>query len=158
MSKTLDMICKCRDLLTKEQAHKLPYFTGTNGLFDKTTERINQEVIRKTNDTKREIDFTAQDLREWAQDIKALLKRWDYQLDAVRGTKALLKEVRASQDGRVQFDDFSNKHILPTIELRRDSIVGLYRTLSIIEHHAIYLYFLEAIAKDELALKYTERF
>lgn len=154
MARTLDMLCKCRDALTKYPPERLRTYTSRGNLFDQTIDLIHRQICKKSEDKTRILDFTAQDLIEFSEDIQAVLKRWETNLNPKKNIKALLKTV---VDGKLSLHDFCNR-TTEIMALRRDCIAGLTRTLSVLEYHSVYLYFIEESQGDELALKCTERF
>ena len=153
MGKLIDKICKCRDILTKHP-EKLRGYTGASSLFDSTVDDIHSQLRRKALDYSRELEFTSQDLMEFAQDIQALLKKWETALCPKKNIKALLK---AKVDNKINLDPFTEEKT-KIMALRRDTIECLTRTLSVLEFHSVYLYFLEAASKDEWAMTMTQRF
>lgn len=153
MTRTLDMLCKCRDAII-QYPERLPTYTSKGNLFDKTIDMIHRQICKKSEDKTRTLDFTAQDLIEFSEDIQALLKRWETNLNPKKNIKALLKTVK---DGKLSMHDFCDR-TTKIMALRRDSIEGLTRTLSVLEYHSVYLYFIEETQLDEFALKFTQRF
>lgn len=154
MSRTLDMICRCRNILADKSLKGLRIFTSNGSLFDKTTTAITFQMDKKAKDYNRDLDFTSQDLMEFAEDIKKVLKRWENEMVPQKNIKALLKTV---VDGKLNLDPFC-KEKCEVMSLRADTIEGLVRTLSILEYDAVYLYFLEEASRDTFALKHTKRF
>lgn len=153
MGNLIDKICKCRDILT-QSPEKLRGYTGPGALFDSTIDDIHSQLRRKATDYSRQLEFTSQDLMEFAYDIQGVLKKWETALCPKRNIKQLLK---AKEDNKINMDPFTNEKT-QVMALRRDTIECLTRTLSVLEFHSVYLYFLEAASKDEWAMSMTKRF
>lgn len=152
MTRVLDCICKLRDVLENKDYKMLAFHRRTiQTIFDEVT----RHVKRKGKDYKYELDFTSQDLRELAQDISDTFKRWDQVLNPEKNIKRMMKEDL--KDRCMNLNPYLERAI-PVMEFRRDYGQVLTELRSIIEHHAIFLYFLEEASKDEFALKYTKRF
>lgn len=151
MSRVLDLICKCRDVLA-DRPEKLRGYVGTGALFDQMVDCAHREIARKSHDHKRELDFSSQDLMELAQDIQGVLKRWEDKMNPKKNIKNLLREVK---DGKLSFHNFTEEKT-QIMALRRDTIVGLTKTLSVLEFHSVFLYFLEETAQDDI-IKYLDR-
>lgn len=154
MTRTLDMICKCRDILTEKDLPRLRGYTGNGNLFDQTIKAIQIQMDKKAEDYSRNLDFTSQDLIEFAEDIQAVLKRWETHLNPAKNIKALLKTVK---DGKLSLIGFCES-ATNIMAFRRDTIECLIRTLSILEYFAVYLYFLEEASNDRFALTHTKRY
>ena len=146
----IDNICKLRDALSSKEYHKLVYLMP---LFKAVFNEMHRHLVRKTKDYKYELDFTSQDLRELAQDIRSLLKRWENLTSPEKNIKALYKTV---QGEKLNFNTFTEK-MIPILTARRDNIQMLYELLNLCEYHAVFLYYLEIASEDEFALKCTER-
>lgn len=153
MAKLIDKICKCRDILTK-CPEKLRGYTGHGALFDSTVDDIHSQLRRKAQDYSRELDFTSQDLMEFAYDIQGVLKKWETAMCPKRNIKQLLKTM---QDHKINLDPFTQEKT-EIMALRRDTIEGLTRTLSVLEFHSVYLYFLESASGDKWTVEHTKRF
>lgn len=147
MTNVIDNICKCRDLLEGD-LNKLPYALR---VFNMTIDDIHRNIRRKGQDNKMSLDFTSQDLMEFAQDIRKVLDGWEDAMDPEKNIKGLLKEVKDGKLSLIEFCDVKTK----VISLRATCIEMLVRTLSILEYHAVYLYFLEETSNDT---KYSVRF
>lgn len=153
MTKLLDKICKCRDILTK-CPDKLRGYTGHGALFDSTIDDIHNQLRRKATDYSRELDFNSQDLMEFAQDIQSVLKKWETSLCPKKNIKKLIASV---VDKKLNLDPFTNEKT-EVMALRRDTIECLTRTLSVLEFHSVYLYFLESASGDKWTVEHTNRF
>lgn len=150
MSNLLDNICKLRDILEYKDYKKLPYIRNlSKAIFDE----IHLNIKRKATDYKYELDFTSQDLRETARAISDTFKRWDNIMCSDKNIKKLQKTVK---DGKLCLDDFMNE-VLPIMEYRRDYTQVLTELRSLLEYHAVYLYFLEYASNDTFAIEHTER-
>lgn len=156
MAKLIDSICKLRDLMVDGKPHELRQAFGSNGLADRIIQRTSQEIKRKFNDRSRELEFTYQDLAELSDDGYALLQRWTDAIDGREHIKRIVKEV-ANGNRDVNFNSYSEKHVLPWLALRRDCIVHLYELLSVLNHHLVFLYLLEEVSKDD-AREFTIRY
>lgn len=152
MTKLLDKICKVRDLVTSKDYSKLKFY---NMEILKLKEEINRQITKKTNDYSYQLDITSQDLRELAQDIRSLLKKWEVAMSPEKNIKKLLKEVDA--DDKIDMDNFY-KRVIPIMTARTESIQTLTEFLNIVEFYATFLYMVEEASNDKFALKYTERF
>lgn len=152
MSRLMDAICRMRDVLENKEYNKL-YFC------DLQMKIIFQEVTRhlrkKGDDYSYELDFTAQDLRELAQDISDTFKRWDNELNPEKNIKKMKKEN--IKDGVMNLDPYLER-AMPIMKLRRDFVQPLTELRSLIENYSVYLYFLEEASRDEFALRCTKRF
>lgn len=146
----IDNICKLRDALTSKDYKRLVYLRP---LFQSVFNEMHRHIARKTIDYNYELDFTAQDLRELAQDIRSLLKRWETEMNPEKNIKALYKTVK---DQKLDFNSFTNSKI-PILVARRDNVQILYELLNLCEFHSVFLYFLEEASEDKFALTYTER-
>lgn len=151
MSKLLDKICFIRDLVTSKEYGKLKFHKMK---MYEVKEEIHRQIKKKHEDPKYELDFTAQDLRELAQDIRSLLKRWETLMCPEKNIKELLKKVKNNQ---IDMDPFFTKTI-PIMTARTEAIQPLTELLNMLEYHAVYLYMLEEACNDSLALNYTKRF
>ena len=82
MSKIIDNICRARDILQirdiSELNKKLKF---QRSLFQAIFNECHRHLSRKTKDYSYELDFTSQDLRELAQDIRNVLKRWESEMN-----------------------------------------------------------------------------
>lgn len=148
MSKLLDKICILRDIIADEEYDKLRFHTAT---MLSLKEDIHRQLKKKEVNPEHEIDFTSQDLRELAQELRQTLKYWDDIMcpdDNIRKIKVTNKII--------DMTEFSNTTI-PVMVARSDSIKSLIELLNIIEYYAVYLYYVEIATNDELVLKCTER-
>ena len=153
MTQVLDNICKCRDILAGD-AEKLPRYVKDGALFDKTVNEIHRHISRKSSDYSYELDFTYQDLVEFAEDIHRVIDRWDTHMCPKKNIKALLKTVK---DKKLDLKPFCDTRV-KTISLRKECMEGLIKALSVLEYHSVFLYFIEEASRDEFALNFTERF
>ena len=148
MSKLLDKICILRDIIADKKYDKLRFHTAT---MLSLKEDIHRQLKKKEVNLEHEIDFTSQDLRELAQELRQTLKYWDDIMcpdDNIRKIKVTNKII--------DMTEFSNTTI-PVMVARSDSIKSLIELLNIIEYYAVYLYYVEIATNDELVLKCTER-
>ena len=150
MGNMIDNICKLRDALISKDYNRIVHLKP---LFISVFNEMHRHLVRKTKDYNYQLDFTAQDLRELAQDIRSLLKRWETAMSPEKNIKALYKTVK---EQKLNFDSYSER-VIPILIARRDSVQMLYELLNLTEYHAVFLYFLEIASEDELAIKYTER-
>ena len=150
MSHVLDMICKCRDILIGDPARIKNY----SSVFDKVIDEIHRQMSKKSKDYDRELEFTSQDLREFADDIRNVLKHWEDEMDPEKNIKKILATVK---DNKIDMTGFCEEKTA-VMSQRRDCIEVLTRTLSILEYHSVYLYFVEEASHDEFALEYSVRF
>lgn len=150
MARITDNICKLRDILENKDYKQLIY---SQKLIKNIFDEVHRNMARKSLDYNYQLEFTSQDLRELAQDISSTFKRWDDKLCPEKNIKGLLKVV---EGGKLNFEQFT-KETTPYMEYRRDNIQILTELRSLLEYHAVFLYFLEEASNDEFALKYTER-
>lgn len=151
MTKLLDKICKVRDLVTSKDYGKLKFY---NMEILKLKEEIHRHIAKKTKDYNYELDFTSQDLRELAQDIHSLFKKWDTALCPEKNIKKLLKDMK---DNQININPFYEQAI-PIMTARIENTQALTELLSLVEFHAVFLYMGEEASNDKFALEYTERF
>lgn len=116
---------------------------------------VHRHIKKKGDNYKHELEFTSQDLRELAQAIGDTIKRWDTELNPEKNIKRMKKENL--KDRTLDLGPYLNRS-LPIMTLRRDFIQELTELRSLMEHHSVYLYFLEEASNDEFALRCTERF
>lgn len=116
---------------------------------------VHRHIKKKGDNYKHELEFTSQDLRELAQAIGDTIKRWDTELNPEKNIKRMKKENL--KDRTLDLEPYLNRS-LPIMTLRRDFIQELTELRSLMEHHSVYLYFLEEASNDEFALRCTERF
>ena len=146
MTKLLDNICKLRDILEYKQDSKIVF---AHKIINDLTEELTRQAIKKAKDYSYDIEFTSQDLRELAKDIRDTFKRWGYQTNPER----LIKKFK----GQTQIDlSEVNATLDKYLRYRNENIIPLSRLLSICEGHSVILYFMELDSDDEIA-KYTER-
>ena len=151
MTKLLDKICKVRDLVTSKDYGKLKFY---NMEILKLKEEIHRHIAKKAKDYNYELDFTSQDLRELAQDIHSLFKKWDTALCPEKNIKKLLKDMK---DNQVNINPFYEQTI-PIMTARKENTQALTELLILLEYHAELLYRVEEASDDKFALDYTERF
>lgn len=150
MSNIIDNICKLRDVFSSKDYAKFPRYHRLMGeVIDETVKYMK----RKTDDYKYTLDFTSQDLRELAEDVRKCLKRWDTALNPEKNIKSIKNEIK---DGQLDLTPHL-KRITPILEARRDNMPQITEFLSSMEHLGTYLYFLELASNDEFAIKHTER-
>ena len=150
MSNLIDKICKLRDILENKDYKKIVY---CRKLIQDIFEEIHRNMARKAEDYSYELDFTSQDLRETAQAITDTFKRWDNIMCPEKNIKKLIKNV---ENGKLNLDIFTNETV-PIMAFRRDNTQVLTELRSLLEYHAVFLYFLEEASQDKFALKYTKR-
>lgn len=150
MSRVQDKICFIRDLVISNDFAKLKFHKMT---MLNLKEEIHRHVAKKTNDYNYQLDFTSQDLRELAQDIKSLLKKWETKMCPEKNIKKIQKDVI---ENKIFLDPFYNE-VIPIMIARTENIQPLTELLNLIEYHAVFLYFLEEASNDKFALEYTER-
>jgi hypothetical protein len=150
MTKLLDNICKIRDILEYKQYNKLGYIRQlSQSIFDE----VHRNIKRKAKDFNYQLEFTSQDLRETAQAISDTFKRWDNIMNPEKQTKKLAKNA----DGdRIDMNPFFEE-VIPIMQYRRDYTQVLTELRSLLEYHAVFLYYLEEASEDEM-LKYIKRF
>lgn len=148
----MDSICFMRDVLEYKQWEKLPYCRKH---MTRIFNDVHRHLKKKSENYKHELDFTAQDLRELAQAISDTFKRWDTELSPEKNIKRMKKENL--KDNTIDLEPYLNRS-LPIMTLRRDYVQELTELRSLMEHHSVYLYFLEEASRDEFALRCTERF
>lgn len=146
MTKLIDKICFLRDLLENKQDEKLIY---NHGVINSLIDEITRQAVKKARDYNHEIEFTAQDLRELAEDIRNTFKRWDYQVNPER----LIKKFKGKTEiDLTEINNDMNKYLT----IRTQNALPLLRLQGICEGHSVILYFLELDAEDETA-QLTER-
>jgi len=155
MSKIIDNICKLRDILEIEilKNHNYNKLIYQYGLFKSVFNEMHRHLARKSSDYSYELDFTAQDLRELAADIRAVLKHWETLMNPEKNIKALKKVI---EEGTLNLKEFTESKI-PILRARRDNVQMLYELLNLCEFHSVFLYYLEYASNDEFAIKHTER-
>lgn len=153
---TLDNICKVRDIFAEGDEKKIRNICRNNGLLSQLNERITREIRKKYYDHKRELDFSYMDLKEMCEDVYALLDSWKEATNPEKNIAVILKDAREN-NGEVYFDKYSEEHILPVIQLRRDTIYNLMSFVNLMSHHAIFLYFLEDFTNDDI-VNFTTRY
>lgn len=154
MSQILDNICKLRDVFSSKDYKKVPHARGT---MQKVFEEVHRNMTRKARDYNYTLDFTSQDLRELAQDIRSMLKRSETAMNPEKNIKEIHKNsIVINGQRQINIDNYMNK-ALPIMEFRRDNVAPMIELLNLIEYHSVYLYYLELVTNDEVALTYTER-
>lgn len=146
MAKLLDKICYLRDLLENKQDDKLVF---NHGIINSLIDEITRQAVKKAKDYKHEIEFTSQDLRELAEDIRNTFKRWDYQVNPERVIKKFKGQTNIDLS---EVNDNLNKYL----SYRIQNALPLLRLQGLCEGQSIVLYFMELDADDETA-KLTER-
>ena len=151
MTQVIDKICKLRDAVTSKNDNKLVFY---HGIVDRLCIDLKRHLQKKVDDYSYELDFTSQDLRELAQDIRSMFKRWDTTMNPEKNVKYIHKND--IKDGNLTLQPHFDK-VLPVITARRDNISKFTELLSLCEHFGVVLYFCEIAAEDEFAINYTER-
>lgn len=151
MTQVIDRICKLRDAVTSKNDNKLVFY---HGIVDKLADELKRHLQKKVDDYSYQLDFTSQDLRELAQDIRSMFKRWDTTMNPEKNIKHIYKNDVKGEHLTLQphFDK-----VLPVITARRDNTAKFTELLSILEHFGVVLYYFEIAAEDEFATNYTER-
>ena len=88
MTKTLDDICKIRDLLVAKDYKKM--ISGL-AIFRRTYSSVNRNIERFIKDDRHQLDFTAQDLIDSAMDCKEVLAILNNKVNANKMIKEILK-------------------------------------------------------------------
>ena len=156
MARIIREICKIRDIMISGNDKLIsdPRYASASGLYEKTALKLKDVIKKKVNEPDYELDITSQDLRELANDIKSVLKRWEETLDAETNIQWLLTLI--DKDRKLNLQPYIDK-ALPTMIARVDSARYLTGLLNIAEYMAVYLYMLELNTGDEFAIKMTER-
>lgn len=150
MSNLLDKICKLRDLITRKQYNKLKYCKME---ILQLKEEIHRQIRKKVEDYSHELDFTAQDLRELAQEINQMFNDWQ----TIMNPDTHIKEtIRISENKQLNIIPFQNT-VIPIMQARTQCTQPLMELLNLIEYHAVFLYMTELASNDEFAINYTER-
>ena len=147
MTNLIDNICKLRDILENKQDNKIIF---NHKIINSLIEELTRQATKKAKDYSYEIEFTSQDLRELAKDIRDTLKRWS---DAVIPEKLIKKYGKGKTEIDLkEMNDIMNNYF----NLIVNNVLPLTRLLCICEGHGAILYFMELDADDETA-KLTER-
>lgn len=151
MTQVMEKICKLRDIVTCKQDNKLIYHHGT---INKLKEELKRHFIKKVENPSYELDFTSQDLRELAKDIRSMFKRWDMIMNPEKNIKSIHKTDLIGE--KITLHPHFEK-VMPIINARRDNVLIFTNLLSQIEHYAVVLYYWEIASNDEFAINFTER-
>lgn len=151
MTQVIDKICKLRDAVTSKKYEKLTYY---HGIVDKLGDELKRHLQKKIDDYSYELDFTSQDLRELAQDIRSMFKKWDTVMNPEKNIKHIHKND--IKDNNLSLQPHFDK-VLPIMRARCHNVAKFTELLSIIEHFAVVLYYCEIASEDEFAINYTER-
>lgn len=82
---------------------------------------------------------------------------WEKTMNPEENTKWLYNNANTIGTAKqIDMDKYLNK-VIPIMQARWEVIQPLTELLNLIEHHAVYLYFLEMASNDEFTIKYTER-
>jgi hypothetical protein len=156
MTKLLDRICELRDILEQKKYNELG---RARMLCDSLFKELHLHMTRKSKDYSYELDFTSQDLRETAKAIGDTLKRWDDIMNPTKQIKKLSRNALLLKEEKKKVTILNNNmdEALPIMRYRRDYAPILTGLLSILEYHAVFLYFIEDVSNDEFSIKYTER-
>ena len=146
MTRLIDNICKLRDVLESKQDRKLVFY---HKLINDLTEEISRQATQKARDYNYCLEFTSQDLRELAKDIRDTLKRWS---DSVIPEKLIKKFGKKPE---VDLSAMTDK-IGEVLRYRADNIEVLTRLQGICEGQGAILYFMELASQDKTA-ELTER-
>ena len=147
MTRLIDNICKLRDVLESKQDRKLVFY---HKLINDLTEEISRQATQKARDYNYCLEFTSQDLRELAKDIRDTLKRWS---DAVIPEKLIKKYGKDKTE--IDLNTMTDK-IGEVLRYRADNIEVLTRLQGICEGQVAILYFMELASGDKTA-ELTER-
>ena len=110
MTKTLDDICKIRDLLVAKDYKKM--ISGL-GLFRATYSSVNRNIERFIRDDRHTLDFKAQDLIDTAMECKEVLAILNNKVNANKMIKEILKPVKITNETVKQFTyDYSDTFTL----------------------------------------------
>ncbi len=150
MSKLLDKICTVRDLTATKEYDKLKFHKMT---FLTLKEEIHRHIKKKSQDYSYNLDFTSQDLREMAGDIRSMMKRWETTMNPEKNIKKLANDAK---ENVIDINPFISK-TLPVMIVRTECMQPLIELLNIAEYYGTFLYYLEMASDDKFALKYTER-
>lgn len=160
MSNIIDNICKLRDLLNNKDIYyisqKLCFYRGIiQAIFDEVHRNLSRRTYQYQyeDNCTHKLDFTSQDLRELANDIRNVFKKWENIMNPEKNIKALQKTVK---DGQLDMREFTETRT-KIMAARRDYTQVLTELLNLIEYHSVFLYMLEIASNDEFAIKYTER-
>ena len=156
MSNLLDRICKLRDILEKKQYDKLKYIRQ---LEPAIRDEVHHNIARKSEDYNHELVFTSQDLRETAKAISDTLKRWEDIMNPTKQIKKLSKNALLFKEEHKKVINLNNymDEVLPIMRYRRDYAHSLITFKSLLEYHAVFLYYIEDVSDDNFAINYTER-
>lgn len=86
MSKTIDNICKIRDLITVGNYKRI--LSGL-GLFKSTYSLINRNIERFIKNDNHTLDFTSDDLLEMSREVKVFLSNLNHQINANKMVKEI---------------------------------------------------------------------
>lgn len=150
MSNLLDKICALRDLIASKQYSKFKFHKMQ---ILQLKEEIHRHIKKKAENYKHELEFTSQDLRELAEDIHKMFNDWQDFMNPAKHIKAIGTDIK---DGQLDFTPYQDE-VIPLMTARTECIQALAEILSLVEYHAVYLYFLELASNDEFAIKCTER-
>ena len=151
MSNILDKICKYRDVITSPNYDKIVFYKDK---FTKLAFELQTQLVRKLDNHDYSLDFTAQDLWEFVDDINKLLKKWDYALDPKRNIKKLIKKGRETKS--ISLEEYAKEtdcYMLYTAQ----NIQPLYNLKVVASRFAVVLYCMEECYNDEFAKNFTER-
>lgn len=150
MSNLLDKICALRDLIASKQYNKFKFHKMQ---ILQLKEELHRHIKKKAENYKHELEFTSQDLRELAEDIHQMFNDWQDFMNPAKHIKVIGTNIK---DGQLDFTPYQDE-VIPLMKARTESIQAFAEILSLVEYHAVYLYFLELASNDEFAIKCTER-
>ncbi|MCM1338974.1 MAG: hypothetical protein NC191_04825, partial [Muribaculaceae bacterium] len=139
-----------RDLIASNQYNKFKFHKMQILLLK---EEIHRHIKKKAQNYKHELEFTSQDLRELAEDIHKMLNDWQDFMNPAKHIKSIGTNIK---DGQLDLTSYQDK-VIPLMTARTECIQAFAEILSLVEYHAVYLYFLELASNDEFAIKCTER-
>lgn len=156
MTKLLDRICELRDILEQKKYNELG---RARMLCDSLFKELHLHMTRKSKDYSYELDFTSQDLRETAKAISDTLKRWEEIMNPTKQIKKLAKDALLIKEENKKVINLNNymTEVLPIMRYRRNYAPMLTELLSILEYHAVFLYYIEDVSNDNFAINFTER-
>lgn len=151
MSNILDKICKYRDVISGNNYEKIVFYKDK---FIKLALQLQTQLVKKLSDHDYKLDFTAQDLWEFVDDINKLLRKWDYALDPKRNIRKLMKKGRETHS--ISLDEYAKETDCYMIYTAQN-IQPLYNLKVVASRFAVILYCMEECYNDEFARNYTER-
>lgn len=139
-----------------KQYEKLGYIRQ---ISQKIFDEVHRHMKRKSENYSYELEFTSQDLKETAKAITDTFKRWDNIMNPEKQIKKLAKNALIIKEEKKKVIDLNKfmAETLPIMRYRRDYTQLLTELKSLLEYHAVFLYYIEDVGNDQFALKCTER-